>query len=263
MSLTLTELSGGLRKRLIAALESGQLRLPCSVTDVLAVVGGAARAPELAAALNEQAARGVNARGLAFGLRLLDEQAGRQRSPDLVYSGPDPEGIYGRDARQVWREVVGNAERSLWISSYVYYNGGLVFKELAERMDEQPELEVTLLLNLMKDRNDGLLPDQHVARFAEKLRKQWPGRRGPRVYYDRHALEDGDGHGVLHAKCVVVDEQVLYLTSANLTEAAVERNIELGVILHERLQARSVVEYFRQLINQGRLKKLEWRSRSG
>jgi hypothetical protein len=34
---------------------------------------------------------------------------------------------------------------------------------------------------------------------------------------------------VLHAKAVVADDEAVLVTSANLTEAALDRNIELGV----------------------------------
>jgi phosphatidylserine/phosphatidylglycerophosphate/cardiolipin synthase-like enzyme len=36
----------------------------------------------------------------------------------------------------------------------------------------------------------------------------------------------------MHAKTAVADSCVAFLTSANLTEAAFERNMELGVLIH-------------------------------
>ena len=35
----------------------------------------------------------------------------------------------------------------------------------------------------------------------------------------------------MHAKAAVADSRVAFLTSANLTEAALERNMELGVLI--------------------------------
>src|SRR5260221_8483328 len=50
---------------------------------------------------------------------------------------------------------------------------------------------------------------------------------------DPRALElDGPG-GVLHAT-VVADDEVVFVTSANLTEAAFDRNIELGLLVRDR-----------------------------
>ena len=52
---------------------------------------------------------------------------------------------------------------------------------------------------------------------------QWPPERRPR---------DEQGHaGLMHVKAAVADSRVAFLTSANLTEAALERNMELGVLI--------------------------------
>ena len=45
-------------------------------------------------------------------------------------------------------------------------------------------------------------------------------------------LRDEQGHaGLMHAKAAVADSCIAFLTSANLTEAALERNMELGVLI--------------------------------
>jgi phosphatidylserine/phosphatidylglycerophosphate/cardiolipin synthase-like enzyme len=45
----------------------------------------------------------------------------------------------------------------------------------------------------------------------------------------RHRDELGHA-GLMHVKAAVGDSRVAFLTSANLTEAVLERNIELGVL---------------------------------
>jgi len=50
---------------------------------------------------------------------------------------------------------------------------------------------------------------------------------------------------VLHAKGVVTDDQVVFVTSANLTEAAFDRNFELGLLVRDRALALSVSSHFR------------------
>jgi len=58
---------------------------------------------------------------------------------------------------------------------------------------------------------------------ARALLLQWPPERRPR---DEH------GHaGLMHVKAAVADSRVAFLTSANLTEAALERNMELGALI--------------------------------
>lgn len=46
----------------------------------------------------------------------------------------------------------------------------------------------------------------------------------------------------MHAKCVVTDETAAFLTSANFTEAAQERNIEVGLLSREPRIAAALVE---------------------
>jgi phosphatidylserine/phosphatidylglycerophosphate/cardiolipin synthase-like enzyme len=73
------------------------------------------------------------------------------------------------------------------------------------------------------------------------------------VYYDPRALElDGAG-GVLHAKAVVADDEAVFVTSANLTEAAFERNIEVGLLVRDRTLAATLSSHFRGLIDRGLL----------
>jgi phosphatidylserine/phosphatidylglycerophosphate/cardiolipin synthase-like enzyme len=55
------------------------------------------------------------------------------------------------------------------------------------------------------------------------------------VFYDPRSvtLEPGKA-AALHAKCVVIDEFDLFVSSANFTEAAQQRNIEVGLRLRDK-----------------------------
>lgn len=82
----------------------------------------------------------------------------------------------------------------------------------------------------------------------------WPGERLPEVYFDPRALDlDASQHAVLHAKCVVIDERLSLITSANFTEAAQLRNIEVGALIEERTLARRLTLQFDRLIEGGAL----------
>ena len=61
---------------------------------------------------------------------------------------------------------------------------------------------------------------------------------------------------MLHAKGVVTDDQVVFVTSASLTEAAFDRNFELGLLVRDRALALSVSTHFRGLIDRGMLRPL-------
>ena len=60
----------------------------------------------------------------------------------------------------------------------------------------------------------------------------------------------------LHAKCVVADGARVFIGSANLTEAAQLRNIEIGVAVTGTLIADAVERHLEALIAGGHLRPL-------
>ena len=61
---------------------------------------------------------------------------------------------------------------------------------------------------------------------------------------------------VLHAKAVVADDESVFITSANLTAAAWDRNIEMGLLVRDRGLAATTVIHFRTLIEKDLLRRL-------
>jgi len=96
-----------------------------------------------------------------------------------------------------------------------------------------------------------------VRRFADRFwAAEWPGASRPNVFYDSRALDLDAPGGMLHAKAVVADDEAVFVTSANLTEAALERNIELGLLVRDRALAASISTHFRGLIGRRLLQAL-------
>jgi len=62
-------------------------------------------------------------------------------------------------------------------------------------------------------------------RLITAINCNWPGEIRQKVYYDPRSLEIDNPSGVLHAKAVVSDDEAVFVTSTNLTEAALDRNI--------------------------------------
>jgi len=253
----LLDLPGHLRERLAGALESGLLALPPSAVTLRSVLGSAVGCEAVAAALTEVARAGVSGPAAALWIRSLERAAARVRPPELVWTGPEVPGLHARDTRRVYEELLGSAERSLWVSSYVFFDGPRAFEVLARRMDAQPDLRVTLLLNIQRKRGDTMTSEHLVCRFADRFwTADWPGTRRPSVFYDPRALEPEGPTGVLHAKAVVADDTIVFLTSANLTEAALDRNIELGLLVRDAVLAASVARHFQVLIDRALLRPL-------
>ena len=142
----------------------------------------------------------------------------------------------------MYDELLGAAERSVRASTYVYFDGPRAFATPAGRMDAVPELQVKLLLNIQRRRGDTAAPDQPVRRSADRFwTSDLPGEGRPRVYYDPRSLKLDGPAGVLHAKAIVADGEAVFTTSANLTDAALDRDIELGVLIRDRALAATPV----------------------
>jgi phosphatidylserine/phosphatidylglycerophosphate/cardiolipin synthase-like enzyme len=127
-------------------------------------------------------------------------------------------------------------------------------------MIEGPALKVRFLLNIERKQGDTSLSSEIVKRFVRDFRKyQWPGEPWPDLYYDPRALaEIAKEKAVIHAKCIIADRNVAFVSSANFTEAAQEKNIEVGMLVHEPDQVGSLRDYFEDLIAQGKLTRVEW-----
>ena len=251
MNDALISLPANERHRLVRALDAGLLEVPCTDAAVRSAVGGQAPAAAVAAGLNELAAQGVSARGCAATLRAVAEADERHLKPDFVWSGPEVPGLHARDTRRVYEELFRSAQSSVWVSTYAFFDGAKAFAVLAERMDAVEGLEATLCLNIQRKHGDTTSSDDLVRRFADKFwSKDWPGKACPRVFYDPRSLDlEGPG-GVLHAKAVVADGEAVFVTSANLTEAAWDRNIEIGLLIRDRSLAETLVCHFQGLIDQ-------------
>ena len=75
------------------------------------------------------------------------------------------------------------------------------------------------------------------------------------MYYDPRSLElDHSNRASLHAKCIVVDDETAFVSSANFTEAAQLKNIEVGVIIKSPHFARHLSQHFDALAAEGVLK---------
>jgi phosphatidylserine/phosphatidylglycerophosphate/cardiolipin synthase-like enzyme len=133
------------------------------------------------------------------------------------------------------------------------HQGQRVFLALADRMQACPGLRVRLFLDIQRGHGDTTAASALAARFAEHFRQhQWPMNRPiPKVYYYPRSLELApDKRTSLHAKCVVVDGQAVFVSSANFTEAAHERNIEIGLLLRSKLLAKRVIRHFDVLVSE-------------
>ena len=246
------------------ALRAGRVAAPFG-RSVLATHVPDDRVSRVQDALRTLTDTGMSGDHIATMLELLaEEREAQQRMSDrveLVLSPPEFDRVDARDTAVVVRDLSRRAETSVLIASYALDAGDKavsLFGELAERMDTNADLDVTVCANVHRKHQDDTPATTLVRSFAKRFRSDvWPGERLPAVYYDPRSVEpDGHKRAVLHAKCIVIDKRWSLITSANFTEAAHERNIEAGLVVDDRRLAQRLVRQFEELVNKGSLQRI-------
>lgn len=179
---------------------------------------------------------------IAFGLRsaaLTATTIGDAESINLVWTGPKTGLIPTRNTEQAIKEVIDEASKNLFIVSYVFYNASSIVDGLNEATERG--VSVRILLESSSEHGGAVSGDSiramHQAVPSAKLFIWNPVEK---------ALAAGMHTAVVHAKCAAADHRIAFVTSANLTSAAMERNMELGILvrggatpsrLHDHLNA--------------------------
>jgi phosphatidylserine/phosphatidylglycerophosphate/cardiolipin synthase-like enzyme len=94
----------------------------------------------------------------------------------------------------------------------------------------------------------GLLSTEPAAAFS--------GITGLRLLHWPLDRRRGNIPGRLHAKLVVADRKVAFVTSANLTGSALERNLECGLLVRGGPAPRRLTDHIAALIREGVLQPL-------
>jgi len=189
-------------------------------------------------------------------------RSGRQRDkvllPDLVMSGPDVPGVPTADTHVVVQTLFQQAEAEVVVAGYAFFNGRNLFEPLAKKMSANPRLKVLFHVDVSRRPGDSSTADSIVVRFADEFRNwHWPWTPSPEIYFDPRALEaDPKARACLHAKVVIIDRRLLFVGSANFTEAAQQKNIEIGVQCSAPYLAERVASYFEGLRKGGQLRRL-------
>ena len=243
----LLRLPPGALKSLAASTSDGLLSEGITLHGVEQAAGTDAAA--VAAVLREFVADGYLLKHLATVVAGIATAADRTPKPtslfDLVLSGPDLPGVPTADTAAVMRTLVSQATREVVLVGYAVHDGRRIFEPLAKRMAEVAGLTVTVCLDIQRAWNDPTASADLVTRFARDFRqKHWPWPTLPTLYYDPRSLETGDTRASLHAKCVIVDRERALVTSANFTDAAQRKNVEVGVDIRYPPAAARLADYF-------------------
>lgn len=178
---------------------------------------------------------------------------------ELVASGPEVFGVANRDTSVVVQHLFRLAQQSVLLVGYSVYQGQQLFTPLAEAMRQKPGLEVVMCLNIGRDGQDDRSEYEVRHRFMSRFKqKQWPaGFELPKIYFYPLSIDpDPSRRASLHAKCIVVDQQYAFVSSANFTERGQKRNIEVGLRVESTHIATGISNYIFKMIEAGILQPL-------
>jgi len=147
-------------------------------------------------------------------------KAASEQSTELVWTGPTTPFVSARRTEQALLQVINSAEQSLFITSFVAYDVSTVVKAL--NVATARGVSITMLLESSQNHGGSINID-----VIGKMRDLVPGAQ---IYAWRNKTgEFVDGR--VHAKVAVADSRFCFITSANLTGYAMERNMEAGVLI--------------------------------
>jgi hypothetical protein len=153
---------------------------------------------------------------------------------DLVWTGPEIAGASSRDTAVVVRELFASAHHSVLIAGFAFDHGADILAPLHAVMRDHG-VEATLYLDIPRAPAGTADLAEYARRAIDRfLIANWPfGAPIPEVRYDPRTVSP-DSLVSLHAKCIVIDDERALVTSANFTSRGQERNIEVGVLVHNR-----------------------------
>jgi len=183
------------------------------------------RPSELAAALRAASATAA----------LLDKRG----SVELVWTGPSTGMVPIRHTAQVLCEVVESARNRIFLVSFVAYEVVLIIDALQDAMKRQVQIDI--LLESSAHHGGKVTVDS-----VQTMKDTVPSANIYVWNVGAGSKPTGQSTGAVHAKCAVADGKLAFISSANLSNAAMERNMELGVLvrgghlpdeLHRHLEA--------------------------
>lgn len=171
------------------------------------------------------------------------------QSVELVWTGPEAEGISFRRTEQAILQVLDSAEDRITLVSYVVYKIPRVKEALVKAAGRG--VRVTVIVE-GGDKAGGRMEYDTLQSLGPEV------AQCSTVYYWPEDQRRHQGHkaGSLHAKCAVSDGRVLLISSANLTEYAFTLNMELGVLVTGGDLPGEVEKHFETLAATGVLKRV-------
>jgi phosphatidylserine/phosphatidylglycerophosphate/cardiolipin synthase-like enzyme len=163
---------------------------------------------------------------------------------ELVWTGREGGATLSRDTSQVLPQLFSRAQRRVMVAGFAFYEASDIFEPLHVRARDAG-VEVEFFIHVDGTGQNARMSTTNFFTYS------WPWRDVlPRLYYDARA-DVADASSTMHAKCVVVDDREVLITSANFTGRAQHDNVELGVLVRDARFAARVSGQWTGLVSQG------------
>jgi cardiolipin synthase len=157
-------------------------------------------------------------------------------SVEVVVTGPDSPAAPVRLTSEVVRQLIANAQQRVTLVSYAAYQMPGIIDALDAAVGRGVRVDLIL------ESPERLQGGGGAGAYSRYRVYHWP--------IDQRDPPDAS----LHAKAVIVDSRDVLLTSANMTNAAYDKNIELGLLCRGGSTAGRVQMHFDTLISRGVLR---------
>jgi phosphatidylserine/phosphatidylglycerophosphate/cardiolipin synthase-like enzyme len=160
---------------------------------------------------------------------------------EIIWTGPANGRFPVRRIDQVLYDLISRAKKRIVLVTFAAHRVRHLCDHLIQAVDRGVEL--TLIVE-SEDESEGQLTRDAIAAFrnvpaAKTHLYYWPLTKRERNQAGRP--------GKLHMKCAIVDN-IAIIGSANLTDDAFNRNMELGMLVREYATVEILSEHFRELI---------------
>lgn len=175
----------------------------------------------LVAAWEQVQASGNEVAGMLLGASEARQRVERELSVELVWTGPTTRYVPTRRTEQVLLDLIAGATKDFFLVSFVAYDVPTVVTALNEAASRG--VRIRMLLEASVSHGGTLNYDQAATMRASVPTAElftWKEKQEPFI------------DGKVHAKVAVVDGVRAFITSANLTGHALEKNMEAGVLIH-------------------------------
>lgn len=158
--------------------------------------------------------------GMLAGASAAYHHAKAEQEIELVWTGPSSNLVATRKTEQGLLQVIDAAQTRLFMTSFVAYDVASIMKAL-ERAVERG-VTVSMMLEASNQHGGNISFDA-----LGKMKTALPTAR----IYSWAQKTDAFAGGSVHAKIAVADENFCFISSANLTGHAMEKNMEAGVLI--------------------------------